>query len=160
MKRHLIGAAVMLMILCEVSFVGSEMLSNDLADLYNNAKEVLGSKEKTIIANGYLRVIVWRSQVTQELMIMSITGLRANPEYVMSSFPAYSLSQNGIFSTRMYQCSWREVRAKIFYECGEAMKLPDGVRETVPEQMARDFQTVINAAARLNREIPLARSQE
>ena len=159
MKRSLIGIVLILVMLCKVSVAISEMLSSDVAELYNGAKDLLGSKEKTILANGYLRIIVWRSPATQELMVMSITGLRANPEHVMSSFPAYSISENGISSTRMFQCSWREVGKKIIYECGEVMKYPPDVREIPSEQSIRDFQTVIRSAS-ANREIPLVRSKD
>ena len=49
-------------------------------------------------------------------MLMSITGLYKNPENRSSSFMAYSLSDSGMFSNKIYQCSWREENKKIVYD--------------------------------------------
>jgi hypothetical protein len=156
MKRILIGMAMALAIVFQGLGV-SEVLSDDVSDLYKTASQLLGSKDKTILASGALRLIVWKSELPKELMLMSITGLRNNPENLMSSYPAYSMNEKDIFITKIYQCSWREDKKNIVYECGESMKFPSGVRGAVSDQLINDLKTVIKTSSP-NKETPVVRS--
>ena len=158
MKRILIGMAMALSLVFQGLAV-REALADDVSELYKTANQLLGSKDKTVLASGALRWVVWKSELPKELMLMSITGLRNNPENLMSSYPAYSMNEKGIFITRIYQCSWREEKEKknIVYECGESMKFPSGVRGAVSDQLINDLKTVIKTAAP-NKETPAVRS--
>ena len=147
MKRSACSLAVVTLVFftCFASVTAS--LANDIDELYKSTNDILGAKEKTILASGHLRLVVWKSQIPQELMLLPITDLRANPENRFSSFLAYTMSDKGIFSTRVYQCSWREEGGKVVYECGESMRFPPGLRESVNDQVISEFKTVIRAAA-------------
>lgn len=132
----------------------------DLSDLYSRAKETLGTKERTILASGASRLIVWKSDSPNELMLMSITGLYKKPENFSSSFTAYSLSDSGMFSNKIYQCSWREENQKIVYECGETMKFPAGIREMASNELIRELDAVLRASQQpTDKELTAVRSR-
>lgn len=156
MKRILIGIAMALTMIVQ-GFAVSEVLSGDVGDLYNTASQLLGSKDKTVLASGAQRLVVWKSALPKELMLMSITGLRSNPENSISSYPAYSMNEKDIFITKIYQCSWRTENKNIIYECGESMKFPAGVRGVVSDQLINDLKAVIKTTTP-NKETPVVRS--
>jgi hypothetical protein len=156
MKRILICMAVALAIVFQ-GLAASEVLPDDISDLYKTANQLLGSKDKTVLASGALRLVLWKSELPKELMLISITGLRNNPENLMSSYPAYSMNEKDIFITKIYQCSWREERKNIVYECGETMKFPSGVRGTVSDQLINDLKSVIKSTTP-TKETPIVRS--
>jgi len=150
-----IAMAMAVTVLCQ-GLAASEVLPNDVSDLNKTASQLLGSKDKTVLASGALRLVVWKSEVPQQLMLMSITGLRNNPENLMSSYPAYSMSEKEIFIAKIYQCSWREEKKNIIYECGESMKFPAGVRGAVSDQMINDLRSVIKTTTP-TKETPVVR---
>jgi hypothetical protein len=139
------GLAV-LMALVLGCFLATEARGSDLSDLYNKAKDTLGSKDRIILASGPSRLVVWKSESPNELMLMSITGLYRKPENFSSSFLAYSLTDGGMFSSKIYQCSWREENKKVVYECGETMKFPAGVREAASNELMRELDTVLRTS--------------
>lgn len=126
-----------------VSLSARDIRADDVSDLYRVAKQLLGSKDQTILASGHRRLIVSKSADPEELVLLSITDLRANPENVLSSFPAYSLSEKRIYSTKLYHCSWRDINKKIIYECGESMKFPEGLQQSISDNVMSDFMKVL-----------------
>lgn len=155
MKQFLIAALTGLIILSNSSLVTSDDRASELANAYQVAKGLIGTKTKTMLASGSDRIIVAKTESADELVLIPITGLRGNPENFMSSFPGYSLSEKGIYSTRVYQCSWSDIQNKVVYECGESMKLPAGLREAVPEELTQQLQNVILAAAKSSQQTSL-----
>jgi hypothetical protein len=77
---------------------------------------------------------------------MSITGLYKNRENLSSSFMAYSLSDGGMYSTKIYQCSWGQENKKAVYECGETMKFPAGIREAASNELLREVDVVLKTS--------------
>ena len=134
---------VVLMALFSGGLLATEARTSDLSDLYNRAKDTLGGKDRVILASGASRLVVWKSESPNELMLMSITGLYTKPENFSSSFLAYSLTDGGMFSSKIYQCSWREENKKVVYECGETMKFPAGVREAASNELMRELDMVL-----------------
>lgn len=147
MRKTLTTIVVGLMILSNASLGLAQQSSQDLAGLYQVAKELMGSNEKTLIVSESHRLVVSKTGAAGEITLIPITGLRNKTENRMSSFPGYSLSEKGILSTRVYQCSWSDVQHKVVYECGETMKLPAGLREAVSDESIHELRSVISAAA-------------
>ena len=153
------GPAV-LMALVLGCVLATEASGSDLSDLYNRTKDTLGSKDKIVLASGSSRLIVWKSESPNELMLMSITGLYRNPENFSSSFMAYSLNDKEMFSSKIYQCNWREENKKVVYECGEAMKFPVGLREAASNELMRELETVLKTAEQpMTKELSAVRSR-
>lgn len=119
MKHKLTGILVFGISLFKVSFAASEMVAGDLVDLYNKAATVIGANERKMLATGDLRFIVWKANATQELMLVPVMELHKNREHHISSFLGYSLTEKKMSSTKIYQCSWREVRRPGYFDVSE-----------------------------------------
>lgn len=79
------GLAV-LMALALGSFLAAETRATNLSDLYNRTKDTLGSKDRIVLASAPSRLVVWKAESPNEVMLMSMTGLYKNPENFSSSF--------------------------------------------------------------------------
>lgn len=119
MKYKLTGILVIGIILFKVSFAASEMVTSDLVALYNKAATVIGSDERKMLATGDLRFIVWKTNVTQELILVPVSELLKTREHHISSVLGYSLTEKKMSSTKIYQCSWREMRRPAHFDVRE-----------------------------------------
>jgi hypothetical protein len=113
------------------------------SDLYTSAKQLLGTKEKVLVGKESKQMMVWKSG--DGVVVVPITGLRNNPQEQIYSFTGYALTSQGDATTKVYQCSWREVQRKAVYECGEGMKLPEGLREMPPQRLFQDVTQFTSA---------------
>lgn len=154
MLRLCLKAIILTIVLPCSSLTDGMAAAGDITDLFKVAHEMLGAKDKTILTSGALRLVLWKSDFTQELMLMPITGLHNTPENFISSFLAYSFSDKGIYSTKIFQCSWREVSRTVVYECGESLKFPIGIRGLPPDQLLTDLKNAMRVAANLNLKMP------
>lgn len=111
-------------ILSLLAFFSATTVFADELDLYREARNVLGAKEKILLVSGRSRVVVWKDQGAAEAVgIVVLTELRSYPQEVFLTLPGYSVNSKAV-SSRPQQCSWWQLvtTPAIIYACGIAVR--------------------------------------